>query len=210
MIKSARNSETIKSEISKSILRHKSRKRLFLQKRNSNSTKDLSAVDTKKEQGGNNSSQHSLIKMKRPPLSNFALLRSQSNLSLYKRDINSKEGQGLSETQKISSISGFKSPDLSYKCAKLADIKTEARASKHLDADASYMSNQNHLMTRGYVSTGNRSPGNEFSMESQVPSNIQNIKEQLYGRHNSISGTQPNYQICGERINSPNMTQCRG
>ena len=95
-----------------------------MQKRNSSSTKDLNNEESKKNEGNHNSSQISLLKLKRPPLSNFTLMRSQSNLSLIKRENSSKDVRHNQDHNLSSKLSSTKSPDLSYKLSNLCDSST--------------------------------------------------------------------------------------
>lgn len=95
-----------------------------MQKRNSSSTKDLNNEELKKNEGNHNSSQISLLKLKRPPLSNFTLMRSQSNLSLIKRENSSKEVRQNQDPNLSTKLSSTKSPDLSYKLSNLCDSST--------------------------------------------------------------------------------------
>lgn len=175
MIKSARTSSDTKKEVTKSIIRHKSRQRLFIQKRDSSDNRDLSTSAHKQNITENRGS---MIKLKRPPLSNIALLRSQSNLSLYKRDGSQKEIKTMS--------SMIRSPDLSYKSPKLADLRTEGNYSKHLEQESSCISNRNHL-TMGNLLTNMRSHSSlqKCNIEMNSIKNIQNTHKDIRS-HNSI------------------------
>lgn len=160
---------------SKSIARHGSRKRLLIHKKNSGSRDEGTRPTT--HITPHNCSQASLAKVKRPPLSNFSLMRSQSNLSLYKRDISFKEadkssGGGIDQK----SIDGyFNSPDLSLKSAK---VKMGSQTGKYIKEksigllekgkenisqntslnclvqrpEGNYISNNNHLVSQQYLS----------------------------------------------------------
>jgi hypothetical protein len=153
-----------KADISKSILRHKSRQRLFAQKRNSSSTQNISATELRKDGVLMNASQSNLVKLKRPPLSNLSLMRSQSNISLCNRDKNSK----VLKLPK-SKISSFKSPDLTHKCHKLSDMKSEGYSGLNRANEMTY-------------STRQLPSSNLMQMQTTTNKDIQ-----LSGHHTSIS-----------------------
>lgn len=132
-IHSARGSESSQSEISKNIIRSKSRRKLLLQKKHTSSSKNLTAGVTNCDNSAHNGSQPSMIKIKRPPLNNFTLMRSQSNLSLYSTAINNggsntNTNSLIDDCAKLSSLTKFKSPDLSLKSGKIKKLKLETRS----------------------------------------------------------------------------------
>jgi hypothetical protein len=155
----------VKSKVTKSMLRHSSQKRLFVQKRNSISTKDLGSSESVRNLG-HNSTQSSLVKIKRAPLKNVALMRSQSNLSLYK--MSSDKQTRISKD--MVTKSSFKSPDFSYRCPKLYGCSNLEYASANL------MSTQ--------VATAKNQNSSDLSME---PTTLKNI--QFNPKHTRISSS---------------------
>ena len=152
---------------------------MLLHKQHNSSTRTLNIIkETKQKDSAHNGSQSSMVKIKRPPLSNIALLRSQSNLSLYTRSNDYKEVEIAGETTKLSSISKFKSPDITSSSKnKFISLKSD-RGSNHDDKsfnmyeigkenipqnssiisnykqntnDVSYLSNNNHLATAYFI-----------------------------------------------------------
>lgn len=168
MQKSAREN-LIKSKVTKSIIRHNSQKRLFIQKRDSNSTRDLGSSESVRNLG-HTASQSSLVKLKRAPLKNVALMRSQSNLSLYK--MNSEKQMRVSKESIMKS--SFKSPDFTYKCPKLSYLNTMGK-------DDSY--NNHHLMSTQVI----KSKNNDSSELSIEPTTLKNF--QFKSKHTRISST---------------------
>jgi Fe-S cluster biosynthesis and repair protein YggX len=139
---------------------------MFEMKRNSSSTRNLSSVKGKKELQNQNNSQTNLLKVKRPPLSNLTLMRSQSNLLLYKKE-------GASNILRESKIGNLKSPELGYKTAKLSDLKSKMSLNSK-ENSLSYTLNQNHLMMSNLMTT----------------SSSKNPEMQPGGRHNSVMCSQ--------------------